>query len=82
LMDKVKVPTTPLVLSLILMPMLEGALRQSLGMAAGSPVLLFTRPLALIFLAAGVFMTLFSLYARYRKPKLKDYLLGDGEEAK
>jgi TctA family transporter len=36
LMDKVKVPTTPLVLSLILMPMLESAFRQSLGMAAGA----------------------------------------------
>jgi Na+/proline symporter len=51
-------------------------------MAAGSAALLFTRPLALIFLTAGVLMTLFSLYARYRKPKMKEYLLGDGEEAK
>ena len=82
LMDKVKVPTTPMVLSLILIPMLESALRQSLSMAAGSPVLLFTRPLALIFLIAGVLMTIFSLYARYRKPKIKEYLLGDKEEAK
>ncbi len=82
LMDKVKVPTTPMVLSLILIPMLESALRQSLSMAAGSPVLLFTRPLTLIFLIASVLMTIFSLYARYRKPKIKEYLLGDKEEAK
>ncbi len=61
---------------------MESAFRQSLGMAAGSAVLLFTRPLALIFLIAGVLMTLFSLYSRYRKPKMKEYLLGDGEEAK
>jgi putative tricarboxylic transport membrane protein len=71
-----------MVLSLILIPMLESALRQSLSMAAGSPVLLFTRPLTLIFLIAGVLMTIFSLYARYRKPKIKEHLLGDKEEAK
>jgi putative tricarboxylic transport membrane protein len=81
-MDKVKVPTTPLVLSLILMPMLESALRQSMGMAAGSLVLLFTRPLTVIFLIAGVLMTVFSLYARLRQPKVKQYIVGDGEEAK
>jgi putative tricarboxylic transport membrane protein len=73
LMDKVKIPTTPLVLSLILMPMLESSLRQSMGMAAGSLTILFTRPLALAFLIAGVMMTLFSLYARFRKPKMKVY---------
>ena len=82
LMDKVKIPTTPLVLSLILMPMLESSLRQSMGMAAGSLTILFTRPLALAFLIAGVLMTIFSLYARLRQPKMKEYLVGDGEEAK
>ena len=81
-MDKVKIPATPLVLSLILIPMLENALRQSLGMAAGSPVLLFTRPLTLAFLIAGIFLTLLSLYGRFRRPSIKEYLIGDGPEAK
>ncbi len=81
LMDKVKIPTTPMVLSMILIPILESALRQSLSMGAGSPVLLLSRPLTLIFLMAGVGMTLFSLYARYRKTRMKEYLLGDGKEA-
>lgn len=81
IMDKIKIPTTPMVLSLILMPMLESSLRQSLSMAAGSPVLLVSRPLALIFLIAGILLSLFSLYARVRKTKVKEYLFGDGKEA-
>jgi hypothetical protein len=50
-------------------------------MAAGSPVLLVSRPLALIFITAGILMSLFSLYARVRKSRVKEYLLGDGKEA-
>lgn len=81
LMEKVKIPTTPLVLSLILTPMLETSLRQSMGMAGGSPILLVTRPLALIFVIAGVVMAAASLYARSRKPRIKEYIVGDGKES-
>jgi putative tricarboxylic transport membrane protein len=81
-LNKVRVPTTPMVLSLILIPMLENALRQSMGMAAGSPILLFTRPVAVLFIIGGILMAFFSLYARYRKPAMKEYLSGDGTEAK
>jgi putative tricarboxylic transport membrane protein len=69
LMEKVKIPTTPMVLSLILVPMLESSLRQSLSMTAGSPILLVTRPLALVFILAGVLLVLITLAARARKPK-------------
>lgn len=80
-MEKVKIPITPLVLCLILVPMLENSLRQSLSMAAGSPVLFFSRPLALTFIIAGVIMSLFSFYVRFYKPKMKEYIVGDGTEA-
>jgi putative tricarboxylic transport membrane protein len=80
LMDKAKIPASPMVLALILVPMLEGALRQSLDMAAGSPILLVTRPVALAFLLAGIAMSGLSLYARYRKPQIQEYLLGDETE--
>jgi putative tricarboxylic transport membrane protein len=69
LMEKVKIPTTPMVLSLILVPMLESSLRQSLSMTAGSPILLVTRPLALVFILTGVLLVLLTLAARARKPK-------------
>lgn len=52
-------PPAPLVLALVLGPMLEKALRQSLQMSLGSPEIFFTRPmsasiLALAFLAVLV----------------------------
>jgi len=53
-----------------------------MGMAAGSPLLLFTRPLAATFLIAGVLLASFSLYARIRQTKVKAYIIGDGEEQK
>ncbi len=69
LLEKVKIPTTPMVLALILVPMLESSLRQTMSMMAGSPVLLVTRPLALGFIAAGVLLTVLTLVARSRKPR-------------
>ncbi len=71
-LEKIKIPSTPLVLSLILTPMLESALRQSMGMAAGSPILLVTRPVALAFILGGVLMAALSLYTRSRKSKPPD----------
>jgi putative tricarboxylic transport membrane protein len=64
LMAKLGYPTAPLVLALILTPMLESALRQSLAMAHGSPLVFLTRPVALLLIAAGVALTLWSLRSR------------------
>jgi putative tricarboxylic transport membrane protein len=69
LMDKIKIPSTPMILALILTPLIENAFSQSLSMTGGSPVLLFTRPIALGFLLTGVVMIGLSLAAR-RKKKL------------
>ena len=52
-MVKLGYPTAPLVLALILTPMLENALRQSLGMAGGSPLIFVTRPISLTLLLVG-----------------------------
>jgi putative tricarboxylic transport membrane protein len=66
-MVKLGYPTAPLVLALILTPMLESALRQSLSMAAGNPLILVTRPIAVIFIATGLALTAWTLYARPRR---------------
>jgi putative tricarboxylic transport membrane protein len=66
-MVKLGYPTAPLVLALILTPMLESGLRQSLGMAHGSPAIFLTRPVALSLIAAGVTLTLWTLVARQRR---------------
>jgi putative tricarboxylic transport membrane protein len=66
-MAKLGYPTAPLVLGLILTPMLESALRQSLSMAHGSPLIFVQRPLALILIAVGLALTAWSLVARRRR---------------
>jgi putative tricarboxylic transport membrane protein len=66
-MAKLGYPTAPLVLALILTPMLESGLRQSLGMAHGSPTIFLTRPVALLLIAAGLTLTTWTLVARRRR---------------
>jgi len=65
-MVKLGYPTAPLVLALILTPMLESALRQSLSMAHGSALVFVQRPLALVLIAVGLALTAWSLLARRR----------------
>ena len=67
LMVKLAYPTDPLVLALILTPMLESALRQSLSMAHGSPLILVTRPITVILILAGLALTAWTLLARRRR---------------
>jgi putative tricarboxylic transport membrane protein len=67
LMAKLGYPAAPLVLALILTPMLESALRQSLSMAAGSPLVFVTRPIAVVLIGAGLALTAWSLRARSRR---------------
>ncbi|HYE91617.1 MAG TPA: tripartite tricarboxylate transporter permease [Terriglobales bacterium] len=66
-MVKLGYPTAPLVLALILTPMLESGLRQSLSMAGGSPLILVTRPVAATLIAAGLALTAWTLYSRRRR---------------
>ena len=66
-MVKLGYPTAPLVLALILTPMLENGLRQSLSMAHGSPLIFVTRPIAVILIVAGLALTAWSLVARRRR---------------
>ena len=56
---KVEIPSAPLILTLILGPLLENALRQSLEMSGGDFMVFFSRPLSLtlLVLAAVVLLT-------------------------
>jgi putative tricarboxylic transport membrane protein len=51
-------PTAPLVLALVLGPMMEKALRQSLQMSLGSPEIFVTRPVSAIVLLVAVIAVL------------------------
>jgi putative tricarboxylic transport membrane protein len=63
-MAKLKYPTAPLVLSLILTPLLENSIRQALSMSAGSPWIFVSRPIAVALIAAGLALTAWSLVSR------------------
>ena len=66
-MRKLKIPAAPMILTMILGPMMEQALRQSLDMSQGDYAILFTRPIAATLLALAVLATsTFSLLARVK----------------
>ncbi len=70
LMRKMKYPPAPMILALVLGPMVERSLRQSLTISHGSLEIFFTRPIAAVLMIIGI-LSLFlpiirSYLARYR----------------
>ena len=58
---KLDFETAPIVLGLVLAPMMELSLRQSLAMSAGSYAIFVTRPISLTLLCAGAVLVLLAL---------------------
>jgi putative tricarboxylic transport membrane protein len=58
---KLDFETAPIVLGLVLAPMMEMALRQSLAMSAGSYAIFVTRPISVTLLAIGVILVVLAL---------------------
>jgi putative tricarboxylic transport membrane protein len=72
LMKKFRFDAAPLVLALVLGPMLEENLRQSLIISRGNLLFFFSRPLSMIFLGVSLLVLLFPLFrlrpaAKYRQ---------------
>jgi putative tricarboxylic transport membrane protein len=67
-----KIPASPTVLAIILGPMAETGLRQSLMMSNGDPSIFFTRPLSLIFIIIGVVSIILPLMRRKKNSNLAD----------
>jgi putative tricarboxylic transport membrane protein len=61
LLRKFDFETAPIVLGLVLAPMLEMSLRQSLALSSGSYAVFFTRPIAATMLGFGLALLLYSL---------------------
>jgi putative tricarboxylic transport membrane protein len=78
-MDRVKIPPLPLILGLILAPMLENSLRQTISMGGGSFGIIWDRPIALILMGAGLVVMGGVLYTRYRWTKAEEYLSAQDE---
>lgn len=70
----------PLVLALVLGPMMESALRRSLLMSDGSPLIFFQRPISGAFLLMTILMLLSSLIPAVKKRKAKLPLEEDDEK--
>lgn len=76
LMKKFAYEPAPLVMALILGPMFEESLRQSLIISNGSPLIFFLRPISASFLAATVLIfvsPLFLKILRKKRPGISDY---------
>ena len=70
---KLNFDLAPVALGLVLAPMLELSLRQSLAMSAGSYAIFVERPISVVMLGCGVAMLLFSLKPLLFKSKKKDW---------
>jgi putative tricarboxylic transport membrane protein len=67
----VGIPETPLVLGMVLAPMLEGSLRQSMTMSHGDPSIFIDRPIPLVLLSLALLMffgqPLLGAFSKWRK---------------
>jgi len=66
-MRKFDIPVAPAILALVLGDMAELALRRSLLLSLGDPMILVSRPISAILLAAAVFSIVYPLF---KKPKM------------
>ncbi len=80
LLRKFDFETAPIVLGLVLAPMLEMSLRQSLALSSGSYAVFVTRPIAATMLGIGAALLLFSLRPLLAKGADWRRKLGLGEE--
>jgi putative tricarboxylic transport membrane protein len=75
-MIKADLPRAPLVLALVLAPLMEMSLRQSLLLSLGSPMIFIERPIAAGLLATVIFSLVLPFFLlarrRYRARRMRD----------
>jgi putative tricarboxylic transport membrane protein len=69
LFKKFKYEAAPLILALVLGPMLEAALRRSLLLSAGDPLIFITRPISAVLMLISFFLLVFPLVPRLGKKR-------------
>lgn len=72
--DRLRISALPLVLGLILTPLFEDSMRQTIGMGGGSLAILAERPIALGFAVLGITVAAIAVYLRGRKASAARYL--------
>jgi putative tricarboxylic transport membrane protein len=74
-MRKADLPPAPLILAMILGPMLERSLQQSLLTSGGDPMIFLRHPISATLLAATailVLMPVFGIFRRFRNTALRE----------
>jgi putative tricarboxylic transport membrane protein len=71
-MERFCFPVAPVVLGMILGPLVENSLRQSLLISDGNPMIFFSRPISCAFLLLSVLVVVYIAYSRIRKEKVKE----------
>jgi putative tricarboxylic transport membrane protein len=74
LMRKFDYEAAPLIFALVLSPLFENALRQSLLMSNGSFAIFFTRPISLSFMVIGIALFLLPMLPFVKRKVVKDEL--------
>lgn len=69
LMDKLDIPTPPMVLALVLGGLMEQALRRSLIISSGDPTIFFTRPISGTIMVIAIIMLLWPIIMSVMKKK-------------
>jgi putative tricarboxylic transport membrane protein len=67
LLRKLNYPVAPAVLAIVLGPLAERSLRQTLIGSHGDPTIFLSRPLSAIFLGCAVVLALYPLYLRFKR---------------
>jgi putative tricarboxylic transport membrane protein len=67
LMKKFDYEGAPLILAMVLGPMMENALRQSLMISRGNFLIFFTRPISLILFGTAIILLLLPLLGKFRR---------------
>ncbi|MEW5935839.1 MAG: tripartite tricarboxylate transporter permease, partial [Bacillota bacterium] len=78
LMRKLGFPLAPMVLASVLAQMLETSLKQSLVLSHGSPLIFFTRPIAVGFMLLGLFTIVRGIWLQVRA-RAPEIAMEDGE---
>ena len=68
-MIKLDMPRSPLVLAVVLAPLMESSLRQSLMLSLGSPIIFVERPISAVLLAAVIGSIVLPIWAAFRRRK-------------
>lgn len=69
---KTEYDAAPLVLAVVLGPIFENALRQSLMMSSGDISIFFSRPISCGFMLTAIFLLFIPLFLKRKLPKTKD----------